>query len=264
MNLIKEKKMLKKIYSSIGVILFLVTSLSFGANSLVYGIVGVNPLPLLKKLHADEIKVLQTATKESVTSKSYPSHMALIQAIEQSPNYLSFVFVKPVLNPSMAKLKSWKRVAQVLEVDPGNSKVKNTYNAYVIVEKNSNISRMNDLANKTVVYYDDQSVSNYIVFKQVLANKHINGVRWVKAKNVGSALQMIKSGKADAMSIWHNLFLSQHNTKSFKIIDKINNLTTSSLYVNSNTLSAQQIANIKQLLKTIKPQANSPFYYKVC
>ena len=96
----------------------------------------------------------------------------------------------------MEALGNWKKIAQLLERNPATHKLSNTYSSYLITGEKSNIKNLDDLANKTIVYFNTDSVSSYIAIKQLLAEKKITSIHWIKARTVTEALSMVAAGKA--------------------------------------------------------------------
>jgi ABC-type phosphate/phosphonate transport system substrate-binding protein len=254
--------MIKKFILSFIWITVCVAQPSIASKPLFYGIVAENaPSHMLTQFRKAEMHAIQAAIRAPVKLMAFKSYKDELVAVKKNPNMLTFLYAKQVIIPSIAKLHNWVKIAEVLALDPDTHRYSNTHRAYLITAKNSTITKLDDLSNKTIVFYNTESASNYIAINQVLADNDVKNVHWVKAKNAEQAYGLVASGKADAVSSWQYLFSTSKLKDSFKIIYVINQLPNPVLYANSNHLSDDDIHKVKTALLHLGSKNHVNFTY---
>jgi ABC-type phosphate/phosphonate transport system substrate-binding protein len=237
----------------------LISNVSFASQEIIYGVIQKHTtLEVIKNFQMEELALIKSALNKPVKLKIYTSFKDVMKAINKNPDQLSLIYVKHFVIPELAKYKQWQGIAQVLSTDPSTHKLSATHSSYLITSKNSSISKLDDLSNKTVVYYNEESASDYLAVKKLIFDHKIHNVKWIKAKDINSAHTMIKTGKADVMGEWH---YKANNENNFKVIYKINDLQNPWFYANTKNLSTDDINKLKEALKTINPDTHNGFTY---
>ncbi len=99
-------------------------------------------------------------------------------------------------------MPQWQPILTVLSKDKNTSNFIPTYSSYALVAKKSSMAGLDDLANKTIVFYNKDSLSNYQAPQKLITEHHIQNVRWKEAKNLDEALSMVAQGRADVVWCW--------------------------------------------------------------
>ena len=239
-----------KLYKAIFLMAILLISFNCRAQTLQFGVIAhSHTSKLLKELHSTEVKAIQNALHKKVKLHFFYDYSEAANTLKEHPKKYSFIYAKVGLVPQLMALGNWEKIAQVLERNPETNKLSSTYSSYLIAGQKSDIRDLDDLANKKIVYFNTDSVSSYSAIKQVLAEKKITSVHWIKTENLTQALAMVASGKADALGVWDNYFAHYKDKENFKIVYKIGGLPTPILYGNTKTLSSAEIEKIKATLQ---------------
>ncbi|RUR07613.1 PhnD/SsuA/transferrin family substrate-binding protein [Legionella sp. km772] len=250
-----------KLFKTLFLISVGLISINCRAEPINLGVIAHSHDPSLhKNLHAIEVNAIQNTLHEPVEVDFFYDYTEALNVLKKHPKKYSFFYAKVGIGSQLKELGNWTKLAQVFEKNPETNKFSATYSSYLITNKKSNISNLNDLTNKKIVFFNTDSISSYQAIKQTLTQKKI-AVYWIKAKNVTQALSMVASGKADAMGIWDYSFTHDKNSDAFKVFYKINGLETPSLYVNTLNVNKADIKKIKMSLENGKNHLPSDFTY---
>ncbi len=234
----------------------------YAEQPLLYGAISHNRgSHVLDKLHQQEAKAINQVFKKELFIKYFSGMPEALKFINYQPNKLAFFYAKEEMISKLKNLPNWHEVAQVCSMNPDNKQCSNTYSSYILTSTNAPISTLGELRNKTLVYYNEESLSNYIALKKLLDAKKIVPVHWLKANSLEEALRLVSSNKADAIGVWDYLFPSISTNQEFKIIYKISNLINPVLFANTNLIDPSNIEKIGRILKQKGENNKSNFSY---
>ncbi len=209
-----------------------------------------------------EVNAIQTALNKPVKLQMFSSYKDELSAVKKNPDSLTFMYIKEHFIPDATTIPHWNSVAQVLSLDPKTHRQSKTFSAYLLAAKKSKIHNLTDLSDKTFVYYNAESTSNYLAVKQLLADKKITGVHWIKANDFKEAYTMVESGKADVLGTWHQFFMSHQNINNFKVIYAIPDLANPVFFANTSELDSDEIKQVKAQLEQIGTKTDGKFTYE--
>jgi len=240
----------------------LLTTMNCAAKSILFGVMERDhDKKITRIIRTIELLAVKDAIHKPVRFKYFNNDKKLISFITKQQKKLSLLYVKPSVGAELAQLKNWTKIAQLLAVDPDTKKWSSTYSTYLITAQQSHVKHLSDLANKKIAYYNQESVSNYVAIKKLIAENKIPGVQWVKTKNSHQALELVAQGKVEAVGVWDYPYLNDKNNKDFRIISKVANLENPTLYGNTLNLTEKQIVQLKASLKKESSKVNAEFSY---
>ena len=221
-------------------------TISWADASIHYGFVSRETTELIIK---KQQKPLEDALHQSVHFVAFKSDALMKQFVHKHSNDLMLLYVKKSAAASIKQQKGWKSLMVVNDVDAETHRLSKNYKMYVVVTKNSAIKRVSDFNNKTFVYYNKDSISNYIAVQKMLQKQHVQNVHWIKAADWKQAIKMLADGKADAMGLWNTHYIYHDKKADFKLITE-QPIENPQIFVNQRQLTASQIKIIKQVLKS--------------
>ncbi len=251
-----------KLFKALFLMTILIISFSCQAKVLQFGIIAHSPdTHILKELHETEAKVIQNALHQQLQFHFFYNYTEVVDILKKQPKKYSFLYAKEGLVPQLKTLGNWEKIAQLLERNPETNKLSPTYSSYLITAKKSNINALKDLTHKKIVYFNADSASNYTAIKQLLREKKITSVQWIKVETMAQALSMVASGKADAMGVWGYYFAHSKDKNKFNIFYKIDGLENPILYGNTKNLNPEEMSKIKTALQQESTQHQAAFTY---
>ncbi len=225
---------------------FLLPIISWGDGSIRYGFVSRDVTAFVIK---KQQKPLEDALHQFVHFAVFESDLLMQQFVHEHPKDLALLYVKVTNVPLIKQQKDWKSLMVVNDIDAETHRLSKDYKMYIVTAKKASIKSLADLHDKTLVYYNKDSVSNYIAVRNMLQKQHIQNIHWVKALDWKQAIKMIDDGKADAMGLWHMHYIYHDKRANFKVIAE-QRIQNPQIFVNQRQLTTSQIKVIKNVLKS--------------
>ncbi|MCX7120846.1 MAG: PhnD/SsuA/transferrin family substrate-binding protein [Gammaproteobacteria bacterium] len=193
---------------------------------------------------------IQATLHQPVKVKEYESHQQIAQDI--STGKLTMGYLKLITgNEATSKNRHVHLLASAVTLNPMTGKTGTTYNATILVAKDSAIKTMADLQNKTFAYYSPRSVSNYLNPKEKLAAQDIH-VNWEKFSSEPAAFNAVLQHHADAISAWSYWVMNNSHKNQFRTISTTQGLKNPGLYVNTQLISKTTQQNLITALAHVK------------
>lgn len=232
---------LSQVYADNGTLKFGILSLEKPSSDVMIG--WQNVASAMEQASGDSVKLIHYTSSDKIVH-------------DLGAGILGVAFLKQ--SSAVRALKKNKEV-QLLGIaltrEPLTGQTTKVYAGYIVVAKNSPISRLRSLKNKKIAYISLDSVSGRIQVEKELTKAGVTNVHWVKYNSLDEAFNAVHTGEAAALGVWDNALLSREDQENFKVIDTIKNLPNPGLYVNIKVIPAA----LQKKLMTILPDTKGPY-----
>lgn len=197
---------------------------------------------------------MENASGDSIKLTHYTSSDKIVHDL--TTGIIGIAYLKqPAAIRALKKSNAIQLLATALTREPVTGQSTKVYTSYIVVAKNSPISRLRSLKNKKIAFVSADSVSGRIQVDKELAKAGVTNVHWVKYNSLDEAFDAVHDGEASAVGVWDHALLSREDQENFKVIDTIKNLPNPGLYVNVKIVSTA----LQKKLMTVLPDTKGPY-----
>ena len=219
---------------------------------------GVPTLPYASKAtNADNYNVIQQEL-----SQATHAHVSIVRykdmhkmAHDLAEGKIGLAYIKKI--PESMAHKESKNVQTILVAVTKNLQTghnQTTHDDYVVIKKDSGIQSLKALDNKTMVYWNKSSVSNYGVIQQMLTKESVH-VHWLKVASVEAAYQAVHKNKAQAFGVWDYFYETSPHRDQLKILATFKHMDNPVISMNTAVVSSE----LKQAIQNQMANAHGPF-----
>jgi len=209
-----------------------------------------------KAVNADNYNAIQQEL-----SQATHAHVSIVRykdmhkmAHDLADGKIGLAYLKKIPE-SMAhkKNKDVQTILVAVTKNPQTGHNQTTHDDYVVIKKDSGIQSLKALDNKTMVYWNKFSVSNYGVLQQMLAKESVH-VHWLKVASEAAAYQAVMKNKAQAFGVWDYFYETSPHRDQLKILATFKHMDNPVIAMNTAVVSSE----LKQSIQNQMANAHGP------